>query len=74
MKPQDSKRLPPSLAALGEALNTLRAPTGPFDPAGEWEHRYSVWTLVPAPLGGGETQNPGGALRVRRKPGPDGTI
>jgi len=34
-----------TLNVLGPALAEFQPPTGAFDPAGDWTHRYGVWTV-----------------------------
>ena len=34
-----------TLNVLGPALAKFEPPTGAFDPAGGWTHRYGVWTV-----------------------------
>jgi hypothetical protein len=33
------------LTVLGPALRSFQPPSGEFDPAGSWTHRYGVWTV-----------------------------
>jgi hypothetical protein len=58
--------LPHSLAKAVECLEGFRAPSGPFDPNGAWEHKYAVWIVLPESQFGKTT--PFGALRIRREP------
>ncbi len=78
MKDEERGALPHSLAKVSAFLKDFRPPTGPFDPAGEWEHRYSMWILYPDAFGGAallsqQTMSRDfGTLRLRRKPaGPE---
>ncbi len=59
---------------MREVLERLRAPEGPFDPRGEWEHRYSVWVLSPERGAKGEHPHPNGTLTLKRKPAGEGAL
>ncbi|MCX8038832.1 MAG: hypothetical protein N3D11_17640 [Candidatus Sumerlaeia bacterium] len=56
-----------SLLGLGGVLKGFSMPDGPFDPRGEWEHRYRVFIVRTTPEDGWQCL-PGGALILRRKP------
>lgn len=56
-----------SLLGLGEFLKDFSMPEGPFDPRGEWEHRYRVCVVRMTPQDGWRCL-PSGALILRRKP------
>ena len=59
---------------MREVLERLRAPEGPFDPQGEWEHRYSVCVLSPERGAKGEHPHPNGTLALKRKPAGEGRL
>ncbi len=59
---------------MREVLERLRAPEGPFDPRGAWEHRYSVCVLSPERGAKGEHPHPNGTLALKRKPAGEGAF
>ena len=67
--PASATNLPHSLAKVQECLAGFEAPSGPFDPNGEWEHRYAVWIVLPESQFGKTAAF--GALRIRRQPAGD---
>lgn len=64
-----------SLQRASVALNSLKLPTGPFDPEGHWEHRYTIWAIIPHDPSGKlkfldkKFNQPLGGLTITRKPG-----
>lgn len=63
---------PYSLNLLRDALTGVEAPTGPFDPGGEWSHSYVMWN--PARAVKNAKSEKAGSLRIRKKLTADGKI
>ena len=55
--------LPFSLDIISDYLVGFNPPEGPFDPSGEWDHRYAMWLALRGAFGKSSKR---GALRVRR--------
>ena len=55
--------LPFSLDIVSDYLAGLSPPDGPFDPQGEWDHRYVMWIALRGQFGKSHKH---GALRIRR--------
>ncbi len=71
-KPMTDVSLPRSYGAVDDFLNAFQHPTEPFDPDGDWEHRYAVWIVVPK-QGVGRSHR-AGSLHLRRQPAEAGAI
>jgi hypothetical protein len=53
---------------LSEALTSVEAPAGDFDPRGEWDHRYTVHTIIYAINGQSVNLPKQGWFNIRRGP------
>lgn len=55
---------PYSLELLRDCLPDIRVPAEPFDPEGEWEHKYAIWN----PARSRSTKSAlAGSLRIRKR-------
>ena len=65
----DASALPHSLDILSDCLAKFIPPEGPFDPRGNWDHRYAVWIALRV-----DASHEHGALRIRRAVGASGGV
>jgi hypothetical protein len=63
--------LPYSLDIVSDYLAGFTPPDGPFDPRGEWDHRYVMWIALRGQSG---KDHKHGALRIRRAVDASGII
>ncbi|MEW6359528.1 MAG: hypothetical protein AB1696_24535 [Planctomycetota bacterium] len=68
----DQAQWPYSLAKARECLEGFQPPVGDFDPQGAWDHRYSVWKIVPNDRW--QKTERAGVFRIRRRPEGDQTV
>lgn len=66
-----SEQLPHSLDIVQECFPNIKVPEEPFDPRGEWEHKYLSWVALRGNVGKSWAA---GGLAIRRKLRTDGIV